>query len=86
MSNTKPKVISNDEWAEIMKVREVRESWGMDVTDTVALIKSLIYGVKFNFQSGGPGYCGDLFILTGDTLETNMVLYRKNGKLTLSSS
>ncbi len=26
------------------------------------------YCVKFDFVSGGPGYCGDLFIIQGDAL------------------
>ncbi len=44
---------------------------------------SRVYGVKFHFVSGGPGYVGDLFILQGDALSESapIALIRKEGKL-----
>lgn len=55
---------------------------------TVDEFESLVYGAKFNYVSGGPGYVGDLFILQGDALteQSPMVLRRdKEGKvITLS--
>ena len=81
MSNKIPKQISNEEWMEIMQVRDVRDGWGIDDDTTVRDFTSTVYGVKFDFVSGGPGYIGDLFILQGDSLETPLVLIRTDGTL-----
>ena len=46
----------------------------------------MVYGVEFDFESGGPGYIGDLYILHGDALTDAgpMVLRRdSDGKLML---
>lgn len=32
------------------------------------------YGARFDFVSGGPGYCGDLFIIYGDALSGQPLL------------
>ena len=64
-----------------MKVSEVRDGYGLEEDANVELFKSNVYGVKFDFMSGGPGYSGDLFILQDDTLETPLVLIRKHGTL-----
>jgi len=66
---------------EIMQVRDVRDGWGIDDDTTVRDFTSTVYGVKFDFVSGGPGYIGDLFILQGDSLETPLVLIRTDGTL-----
>ena len=44
-----------------------------------------MYGVKFDFVSGGPGYCGDLFIILGDYPGVPMALIRdlNTNKLTV---
>ena len=42
------------------------------------LLNSSIYAVKFDFVSGGPGYCGDLFTLHGDALGEPINLIRNN--------
>lgn len=84
--NTKPIEISDGEWDEIMKVPEVIEGWGLDGSLSSEDFKRCVYGVKFDFTSGGPGYCGDVFILLGDGLELPMTLYRdskENGELTM---
>ncbi len=39
---------------------------GLDDDDTEFLTE--VYGAKFDFQSGGPSYSGDLYILQGDML------------------
>lgn len=80
----KPIEISLPEWEEIMNVREVKEGWGFDEDATPQECRSLIYGVKFDFVSGGPGYCGDLYILQGDSLEAPLVLIRDKGQLRVS--
>jgi hypothetical protein len=65
MSDQRPLEISSAEWDEITGLPFIQELWGhTDAED----LRSLIYGVKFDFVSGSPGYCGDLFILQGDAL------------------
>ena len=43
----------------------------------------MVYGVKFDFASGAPGYVGDLYILHGDALGEPMVFIRREGQLAL---
>ena len=78
MDDTRPKAISNEEWREIMAVPEIREAWGIEDDETPEQFASVVYGAKFDFQSGGPGYVGDLYILQGDALtsERPMLLTR----------
>ncbi len=77
-----PITISTQEWDEIINVPEVRDSWGLD-KDTAEEFRSMVYGVKFNFASGSPGYIGELFILQGDVLtgDMPMILGRYSGVL-----
>jgi hypothetical protein len=81
----KPLEISIDEWKEIMQVPEIRESWGIE-DETPEQFADLVYGVKFEFMSGSPGYVGDLYILQGDILtgEAPLVLLRREGALALT--
>jgi len=81
----KPQEISINEWKEIMQVPEVRESWGI-ANETPEEFADMVYGVKFKFISGSPGYVGDIFILQGDTLtgDSPFVLLRHGGLLTLA--
>ncbi len=79
----KPLEISLPEWKEIMEVPVIRESWGLD-NETPEQFADMIYGVKFEFSSGGPGYVGDLYILHGDALGEPMTLIRKDGKLVVA--
>ena len=75
--DTQPKMISDKEWEEIRRVPEVLEAWGCTEHEfTPEEIKSQIYGVRFDFTSGGPGYCGDLFIILGDSPTPPMTLIR----------
>jgi hypothetical protein len=43
----------------------------------------MVYGVKFNFESGSPGYVGELYILQGAYLtgDPPIMLGREDGKL-----
>jgi hypothetical protein len=77
----KPIEISGAEWREIMEVPDVREGWGIEKNESVEDFRSMVYGVKFDFMSGGPGYVGDLYIVLGDALEPPLVLIRKDGTL-----
>ena len=81
MDKNRPIEISAEEWKEILQLSAVRESWGIEKNESVDDFRSMVYGVKFNFVSGGPGYVGDLFIIQGDTLEKPLLLIRKDGAL-----
>jgi len=64
----KPLPITNAEWKEIVSVPAVREAWGLEDDADPAEFASVVYGAKFNFVSGSPGYVGDLYILQGDAI------------------
>lgn len=84
MSDRNPQKITEAEWKEITEVRAVREAWALEDDHDPLVFASLVYGVKFNFMSGSPGYVGDLYILQGDALTeiAPMVLRRdKDGHL-----
>jgi hypothetical protein len=85
---TKPQEISMAEWQEIMQLPEIRDAWGIEDDETAEQFASVVYGAKFDFVSGGPGYFGDLYILQGDALtgDAPMVLIRKNGALEVANS
>jgi hypothetical protein len=85
---TKPREISMAEWQEIMRLPEIRDAWGIEDDETAEQFASVVYGAKFDFVSGGPGYFGDLYVLQGDALtgDAPMVLIRKNGVLEVANS
>jgi hypothetical protein len=63
-----PQTITREEWAEIFRLPHIRAAWGFDEDSTPEEFASVCYGVRFNFTSGGPGYCGDLYVLYGDAI------------------
>ena len=77
----KPLEISTAEWKEIMEMPAIRESWGIEDDETPEQFADMVYGVKFDFVSGGPGYVGDLYLLVGDAVSEPMALIRKDGRL-----
>ena len=81
----KPIEITLGEWEEIMQVREVWESWGLN-EETAEEFAGMVYGVKFGFVSGCPGFVGDLYILQGDMLTGHppMVIKRQDGLLRMA--
>jgi hypothetical protein len=56
----KPQELSMQEWKAIMKIPALQESWGLEGNETPEQFAEMVYGVKFQFSSGGPGYVGDL--------------------------
>ena len=78
----KPLEITLPEWEEIIQIRRIRETWGL-TDETPEEFASRVFGVKFKFHSGSPGYVGDLLILQGDALTDAppVILTRKNGML-----
>jgi hypothetical protein len=68
MQDRNPHHITDLEWQEIAAVPAVREGWGLADDVTPPEFASVVYGARFNFLSGGPGYSGDLFVLQGDAI------------------
>jgi hypothetical protein len=81
LNMNKPQEISTAEWKEIIEIPVIRESWGIEEDVSPEAFADMVYGVKFDFASGGPGYVGDLYILQGDALGEPMTLIREHGKL-----
>jgi hypothetical protein len=84
MEDRNPYKITNAEWKEIAAIPEVRDAWGMEENAEPLELASYIYGARFNFISGSPGYVGDIYVLQGDALTEvgPMVLRRgSDGKL-----
>jgi hypothetical protein len=84
MENRNPQIISEAEWREIAAVPVVRDAWGLEGDADPSEFASLVYGAKFHFVSGSPGYVGDIYVLQGDALTEvgPMVLRRgKDGRL-----
>ncbi len=77
--------LSASEWQEIAAIPEVREGWGLADDESVDHFKSLVYGAKFDYITGGPGYFGDLYIIQDDSLEPPLTFVRQNGALKLVS-
>lgn len=61
----KPHEIQQDEWLALGQLEEVMEGWGLEGDETPENLASLIYGVRFDYQTDGPGYVGPLFLLVG---------------------
>ena len=68
-----------------MHVPEIKESWGLE-DETPEEFADMVYGAKFEFTSGSPGYVGDIYILQGDYLtgDAPFVLIRRQGRLALT--
>lgn len=66
-----------------MNLEIIRDAWGLEDNEELECFLSMVYGVKFNFQNGTPGYVGDLYILQGDVLTDDppIRLGRQNDKL-----
>lgn len=84
-NSNQPVVITTSEWQEIINLPLVRKSWGLLEDETLENFLSIVYGAKFNFHSGSPGYVGDLYILQGDILtgQPPFVFVRHDSKLVL---
>jgi hypothetical protein len=81
--STQPHPITAAEWDEIGAVEGIREAWGVEGSESFAAFAAdSIYGVRFDFFSGSPGYVGDLYILQGDALtgDASLVLKRDGSK------
>jgi hypothetical protein len=85
MDDMKPYPITLAEWNEIARLPAVRESWGLEEEEGAEILSTRVYGARFNFVAGSPGYVSELFILQGDALSERspFVLFRdpKSGQL-----
>ena len=63
-----PKPISLNEWTEILQIPKIQEAWGVSQEITPEEFASVCYGARFDFVSGSPGYCGDLYMIYGDAI------------------
>jgi hypothetical protein len=82
--DTRPYPLTPEEWREVITIQAVRDGWGLWEDATPEEFAAMVYGVKFHFTSGSPGYVGDLYILQGDALTdaAPIVLKRDNsGKM-----
>lgn len=74
-------IVSISEWKELMLVPAIWDSWGLDGSESPELFADIVYGVKFDFVTGSPGYVGELYLLHGDALGEPMTVIRRNGRL-----
>jgi hypothetical protein len=80
--NNKPMALTSEEMNEIAQMEDIRQMWGAENADEmVEILQDSAYAVRFNFQSGGPGYVGDLYVLFGDAPGEPVRLIRVKGKL-----
>lgn len=79
-----PQALTEAEMREVAELKDVREMWGAETpAEFIEFLETCVYAVKFNFESGSPGYCGDYILLQGDALmeESPVKLIRVDGKL-----
>ena len=67
LTKSAPKPISLKEWTEILQIPKIRELWGVS-DETPEEFARTCYGARFDFSSGCPGYCGDLYMIYGDAI------------------
>jgi len=68
----KPYGLTAQEWAEVAAVREVVEGFGLeDEENPAAWLAEYAYGVRFDYQTDGPGYVGPLYLLQGAGAQEN---------------
>ena len=65
-----PLALSNVEIKEIASIADIQEMWGAQDSEEMELTLKESYAVKFDFVSGCPGYCGELFVIQGDALDS----------------
>tara|TARA_R110002051_G_scaffold134853_4_gene207807 strand:- start:1197 stop:1463 length:267 start_codon:yes stop_codon:yes gene_type:complete len=80
----KPYELTALEWGEIATVQEVVESFGLENEEYPAgWLADYAYGVRFDYQTDGPGYVGPLYLLqsSGAPETSPMAFIRFDGKL-----
>lgn len=80
----KPIEISTAEWKEIMGIPYVREGWGLEDDCTPEMFREMVYGVKFDYITDGPGYGGDLYLIQNGALDVPIQIIRKDGVMRIT--
>jgi hypothetical protein len=83
-TSNKPTDLSESEWQGIVALPEFR-AWG--VTDeNVEELVSRLYGARFDFIAGGPGYVGPLYLVYGDAISGQpLVVIREGSRLAVAA-
>jgi hypothetical protein len=78
----RPTPLSQRDWVEIIALPEFQVAWGVTTEKVEDLIPRL-YGARFDFTSGGPGYVGPLYLIYGDSVGSGapLVVTKNNGRL-----
>ncbi len=63
--NKTPFALTDQEWEAVAAVPEVVEGFGLEEGEGAEMLKSISYGVRFEFVSDGPGYVGPLYLIKG---------------------
>ena len=80
--DTQPKALTSKEIKEIAAMEDIQQMWGAEnAAEMEEMLDTQVYAVKFTYQSGGPGYIGDLYILVGDTPDEPVRLIRTKATL-----
>jgi hypothetical protein len=64
----KPYELTAQDWEAVAAVRAVVEAWGLDDDEEGVrgtLLADLVYGVRFDYVTDGPGWAGSLYLLQG---------------------
>jgi hypothetical protein len=73
----RPLELSEADFDALAQISEIRQLWGAESVEHMRnVLKDHVYSVKFDYVSGSPGYCGDLYILMGDYLQPPVVVTR----------
>jgi hypothetical protein len=83
--DNKPKALTRKEIKEIAAIEDIQQMWGAEnAAEMEEMLDTTVYAVKFDYQSGSPGYVGDYFILQGDAIGEPIELIRNNKERTLA--
>lgn len=65
-SSNAPHAIEPKEWEEIAQIEDFIDGWGLEPGELMSEFLSNLYGVRFDFVSGSPGYVGPLYLIHGN--------------------
>ena len=75
--NVLPHTLLDAEKDEISRMPDIMDMWGAENEHEMrTILDTRVYAAKFDYQSGSPGYVGDLFVLVGDVPERPLTLGR----------
>ncbi len=84
MSSNAPIELTSKEWDELADIEFVRESWGLGTGERGAALALNAYAARFDFVSGSPGFCGDVFMVIGDYLSAAPLVFIRDERGRLS--